>query len=145
MASYTLQEPASATSDDRDIPEDTVLVATLVNISKREKTNKDNEKYTRLNWRFRINDPESAWDGQSIYGETSTSFVRHADCKFYAWAQMVMGFEFPSGFDIETDDLVEKECRIVTGRREYTSEGEPRVYVYVEDVMPFGKMVEPVF
>lgn len=141
---YVLQEPAGSDSVDL-IPEDTVLIATLTSIAEKDGIKKDGEKFTKLNWRFRVNDADSDYDGRSIYGETTPNFTRHADCKFYAWAQMVLGVEFPPGFKIDTDLLLNQDCRVAMGVREYTKEGELHSVNFVADVLPLGKMAETAF
>lgn len=142
---YTVQEPASSSGDSGAIPEDTVLVATLVALREEEKTRKDGTPFTKLSWRFRVNDAESEFDGRSVFGDTGNVFAHHADCKPWAWGQSLMGFEFPAGFEVETDDFLEKDCRIVVGAREYVKEGETRVANFVTDVMPLGKLLEQAF
>lgn len=147
MAEYVLEEPKS--SEDRGaIPEDTVLKATLVELKTKVKENKEKtEKYNRLDWKFRVDDPDSEWDGRVIYGDTAQTFVRHEGCKLYAWAQMLLGLEFPPGFKFDDQMLPGNSCRIVVGARKYTKQGESEesVYNFVADVLPAGALREQTF
>lgn len=136
MPTYTLNEPQES-AEFTVLQDEDVFHANLVSLTtKVKKSYTSNEEYTRLNWKFRIDEPDQDVDGRVIYGETSEAFVAHPECKFYSWAQAVMGVEFPPGFNINTDDLIDMQCRIVVGAREYEKDGETRVYNFVKDVMP---------
>lgn len=148
MGEYVLEEPKAAAGEGRDIPEDTVLRAVLLELKPKTKTNKDKtEEYQRLDWKFRVEDPSSEFDGRVIYGDTARTFVRHENCKLYAWAQMLLGLEFPPGFKFDDQSLIGQVARIVVGARKYTKQGETEesTYNFVTDVLPEGALREQTF
>jgi hypothetical protein len=129
------------------IDEDTVLVATITNVTEDVKPFKDRETdqyVVKLAWTF-----QAEHDGQErrLWGETGVEFVEHPDCRTYAWAQEAFGQTLPKGFVLDTDDLISQQVRIVVGIRTYTKKGEstPRSTNYVKDVMRArSAMGEPV-
>jgi hypothetical protein len=132
---YVLQEPQSTEQEGGPIPDDSFLEVEILGIREAFRENKDKtEKYEKLRWRFQVADPESDFDGRVLFGETSRSFVCHRDCKLYAWTQQIMGYELPTGFELETDDLIGRRCIVHVGAEERKDGGG--IWNTVKDVRP---------
>lgn len=128
MATFTLQEPSGSNDGEKRvytlIPDDVELEAEVKKIEAKTKpfTDDDGNPVVKLEWTFKIIGGEH--DGRQIWGETGSKFVKHADCKLYAWSAEVFGAELPDGFTLDTDNLIGEQCRIVTGHRTYTKKGD---------------------
>ena len=97
---------------------------------------KTGEKVKKISFKFRIDQPGDPHDGDFKWGETGTRFNTHPECRLKNWAEAVLGRTLERGYQLETDDLLDKECRVVIGRRDYEKDGETKVYNFVKDVMP---------
>lgn len=120
------------------IPEDEVLRArvTAVKVVEKPFTNDDGTKAKKVEFRFSIYNPNGAFDRRPIRGETPTTFNSHPDCRLRGWATALLGMELPVGYKLDLDDLVDHECRIVVGLREYEKDGQKKEWNFVRDVMP---------
>lgn len=117
------------------IEDGTIYEATVLNIGLRERKIRD-EDVKRIEFKFRLN-ADDAHDGQLIWGSTSTRFIDHPNCKLKNWAEALLGRELPSGYRLNTDDLLERRCRVVISKREWTNkDGEEQVRNEVRDVIP---------
>lgn len=68
--------------------------------------NDDGEHPQRVNFKFRVQE-EGKYKGRILFGNTSTSFVDHPDCKLRGWVKEILGLdEIPIGFRFSTDLLV---------------------------------------
>lgn len=133
MPVFTLEESNYA----GPIPEDEILGAEVIDIKTKEKPFKDDDgnAIVRLEFSFIIKHPGSAWDEQRIWGDTSTTFNDHPNCRLRAWAQELLGQELPKGFRLDTDTLRGLSCRIVVGASSYTKNDEEKTRNFVKDVL----------
>lgn len=142
MPTFTLEE-----SDFKGyLPDDTVMPAEVTRVKMEDKPYQDDDgrPVKKVVFKFKMRpDPSSEWAehaGGDQYGETSTNFVDHPGCKLRNWAQAILtpGADLPPGYQLDTDVLVGKPCRIVIGLREYTKKGETekRQTNFVKDVLP---------
>lgn len=130
---FELEESASIGAP---IEDGSIYAARLVQASVKERKFRDNpEPVKRLNWKFRIESDDDQ-DGRDIWGETSTRFVAHPDCRLKAWAEALLGIALPAGYRLDTDTLLDRPCRLVIGRREYEKDGETRSHNFVTEVHP---------
>jgi len=122
------------------IDEDEILPARVVGIKERGKPFKedDGNEIKRVEFSFVIETPEQPFDGQRIWGDTSTVFTNNPNCKLYAWSQELLGMELPAGFQLDTDTLVGQDCRIIVGKREWEKDGKQQTRNYVKDVIRAG-------
>lgn len=139
MPSFTLEESDFAGY----LPDDTIVSAKCLTVKLQEKpyTDDDGNKVTKVVFKFQIDEPDGQyqnWDGVTVYGETSTKFVDHPDCKLRNWAQSILATQFPTGFRLDTDVLQNESCRIVLELNEWEDKktGEPKQNNRVRDVMP---------
>lgn len=113
-------------------------LAEVVDIKLQEKPFKDrvtNEPIRRVNFRFRlISDDEH--DGTTIFGDTSTVFNTHPECRLRAWTEAILGQQLPANFELDTDMLIGGRCRIVVGRREFEKDGRNEIRNFVQAVNP---------
>ncbi len=114
-----LKAGSSSSGEDFDlIPEDEVVAASLADVESKEMTfnNRDTgepETSTRLKWSFVVTEP-GPWQGRTVTGMTSDSFVAHPNCKAYNWASAIEGGkQYGEGETLETDDLIGKPCRVI--------------------------------
>lgn len=89
-----------------------------------------------IEFRFRINSDGDPHDGTDVWGKTSDKFVAHPNCKLYSWSEALLGMKLPGGYNLDADDLLNRECQIIVGKREYTQNGEKKERNFVRDVMP---------
>lgn len=135
MPVYELEESNYA----GPIPDGTKVHAEVVSISTKTRKNREGEEYSRLLFKFVIQDPDSGWDTQNVYGETSTLFTTNPDCKLRNWAQEIMGVdELPAKFRLDTDVLVGLDCYVVVGSRDYEKDGEQKTANFIKDVQRTG-------
>jgi hypothetical protein len=120
------------------IDEGTQCLAQIVDIKLQEKPFKDkvtNEPVRRVNFRFRlITDDEH--DGTTVFGDTSTTFNTHPECRLRAWSEAVLGRQLPANFELDTDMLLDQRCRVVIGKREFEKEGRTETRNFVASVNP---------
>lgn len=112
-------------------------VARVVGIKLKEKPYKDDDgnPVKKVEWKFKIVSDDDQ-DGREIWGETSTKFVDHPDCKLKNWSEAALGKILPVGYRIDTDDCLDRDVRIRVGLREYEKDGETKQHNYVADVIP---------
>lgn len=91
----------------------------------------------RLGFRFRL-ESDDAHDGAELWGETSTKYVNHPGCKLKQWADALMGQELPAGYNLNTDTLLGRRCRVIVEKREYNDRktGEAKTLNKVREVHP---------
>ena len=92
----------------------------------------DGEDIHRLRWLFTIME-DGQWKGKTLFGDTSTTFTAHPNCKAYNWAVAISGRNFENGEDFDTDDLIGLPCRIIVGHK---AGKDDRVWMRARDVLP---------
>lgn len=137
--SFSLKPPADNGSSegggadlkDLLIPTGTTLVAKVVKIGTETKPYNDqvtNEPVKRVSFRFVVTEP-GEYTGKNVWGETSTSFVDHENCKLRSWIGEILGVaDLPDGFTFNTDDLIDVPCRIVVEKYNYKDRDEVTQY-----------------
>lgn len=93
------------------------------------------EPVKRVGWKFIIESDDSH-DGQAIWGETSTKFVAHPECKLKSWSEALLGQELPAGYRLDLDTLLDRRCRVIVGKRDYEKDGETRYTNFIREVHP---------
>lgn len=133
--SFTLDEPVEGAGDLEKIPDNTLVVATLMGTTVKRKTYRDEpEPVDRLLWKFRID--EGPYFDRLVWGETGVKLTNHPNCKLLTWSRAVLGFDYPIGYQFEESDLWNRKCRILIGLRDGTNKaGEPTQYNYIEEVL----------
>jgi len=120
------------------IPEDTMVEAELLGMEKKKMPFQDDNgnDVFKVEWTFKITE-EGEYKNRRVWGQTSTIFTSHEDCKMRAWVQEILAVdELSPGFKFKTGDLVNEKARIVIGQRSYTTrDGEARTVNTVKDVI----------
>lgn len=130
---FELEEsaPLAAVIEDGEI-----YPARLVQTTVKERKFRDEpEPVKRVNWRFQI-ESDDEQDGRDVWGETSTRFVTHPDCRLRVWSEALIGQRLPTGYRLDLDTLNDRRCRIIVGKREYQKDGETRFHNFVREVHP---------
>lgn len=119
------------------IEDGAMYTAQVRNIKLVEKPYKDDDgnPVKKIEFKFQLVS-EDAHDGDDLWGETSTKFVLHPECKLKNWAEAILGQHLPAKFRLDTDDLLDRQCRIMVGKREYEKDGEKKTRNFVRDVIP---------
>ena len=101
------------------IDDDTPMHGSCLSIALKEKPYKDDEgkPVMKFEFKFRLIDEDGAHDGEYLWGETSTLFNDHPKCRLSNWANAIMGEQLPPGYQLDTDELLDKECRVIVGYR----------------------------
>jgi hypothetical protein len=84
-----------------------------------------------LRWNFMV--PTARGEAISVSGLTSATFTPHPKCKCYAFASAIRGKPFQIGEILDTDELVNKKCRVYLVIREIETGGSIN---NVERVLP---------
>jgi hypothetical protein len=137
---FIVQQAEDSGVESGPIPDDTILVATVMATKSRETTFPgETEPTERLNWKFRID--EEPYLDKYVYGDTGVKLVNHPSCKIYGWAQATLGINpLPLDYRFNEDDLWNRQVRVLVGAREGKDKktNEDRIFNYVEDVLPVG-------
>lgn len=149
---YTLEESASFNDDEKTeftlIPEDTVLESELLGMEKKTMPFKDDDgnDVVKVEWTFKVTQ-DGEFKNRRVWGQTSTVFTSHEDCKMRAWVQELLAVdELTPGFKFKTADLINNSARIVIGQRSWTDKktNEPRTVNTVKDVIRSRQATAPV-
>lgn len=120
------------------IEDGSIYTAQLVQTTLKEVTfPSDPNPQKRIGWKFRI-ESDDAHDGRDIWGETSVKFSKHPDCRLYSWSEALLGQELPAGYHLDLDTLLDRRCRVIIEKKEYTDKktGEPKTINKVREVHP---------
>lgn len=133
---------------DRTIPEDTLLRATLVEVTDKtiewkDRQTGEDKSAVLLEWWFKITDnkvEDGLYEGRKVKGETDAKITNHPNNRFRSWAEALLGRDLPVGAGIDTDDdLVGLSCLISVRHRDYTNkQGEKRVAEDIDEVLPLS-------
>lgn len=141
---WTLKPPASDGGDGNSeggkrefplIPDNTMVEAEFVALKKVEKPFKDDNgvPVVKVEFRFRITD-DGPYKNQNVWGETSTNFVNHPDCRMTNWVKGILGVaDLPKNFSFDPDTLVSNPATIVVGVRTWSDGSD---HNFVADVIP---------
>ncbi len=105
----------SSPDDFELIPEHDIVSARLQDVTMRTFT-WDGEEVEKLKWTVVITDP-GPWQGKELFGDTSTNFTVHPNCKAYNWAKALTGKSYDNGEELDTDDLLGLPCRVMIGHK----------------------------
>jgi hypothetical protein len=94
----------------------------------------EGETIHKLKWEFVISEP-GQWEGKTVFGETSTTFTAHPNCKAYNWAVAITGKQYDSGETMDTDDLIGMPCRVMIAHKK-DKKVEDRKWMRVREVLP---------
>jgi hypothetical protein len=120
------------------IDEGEVYNAQITNVRLREKPFKDErtgQPVKRVEFAFKLS-ADDGHDGQDIWGDTSTRFNDHPDCRLRAWSEAILGMHLPPHFKLDTDTLIDRRCRVIIGKKEWEKDGETRTRNFVREVHP---------
>jgi hypothetical protein len=92
----------------------------------------DGETVQKLKWDFVVVQ-EGPWKGKTIFGDTSTTFKAHVNCKAYNWVTALTGKQYAEGEDMDTDDLIGLPARIMIMHK---PDKQERVWMRVKEVFP---------
>jgi hypothetical protein len=111
--------------------------ATVAGIKKREKPFKDDngQAIIRVEFHFKLI-ADDGHDGQDIWGDTSTRFNSHPECRLKQWSEAILGMHLAPHFRLDTDMLLDRHCFVVIGKKEWQKDGELKVRNFVRDVQP---------
>ena len=148
---FTLGEPKSSGGDDGEnreftiIPEDTVLEAELLEMNRKlmPYKNDDGDDVYKVEFTFRVVE-DGEYKNRRVWGNTSTAFVNHPDCRLYSWVKALLGVEdLPGGFAFRPKDLLGSKARVVIGIRKYTPRNstEEKAVNFVSELAPSRALV----
>lgn len=136
MAKITLEE-----APEFDVfPEETVLRVRVEENEIRE-FDGSNGKWEKLNFKFKVVqvfDPQyKHMEGIPIFGGVPFRLTDHEDNQLKQWVEALLGLdELGVGFELDTDDLVGREARAITGT--YTKKGTTQVRHTVASLLPLS-------
>lgn len=116
-----------------------IYAAQLVNITQKLKPFKadDGSDIYKLEFKFRLS-ADDGHDGDDIWGDTGVKLINHPGCRLTAWATTLLGRDLVKGQRLDTDDLLDRPCRVVIGKREYADKatGMQKTHNFVRDILP---------
>lgn len=124
------------------IPEDTILEAEIDTVEEREtpfdidKNDPSKGKQRQVSFKFRVTQ-EGEHNGRVLFGNTTTTFSNHPDCKLRVWVQEILGQDkLPLGFKLDLSQLEGAPIKVVVGNRtKKAADGTDVVKDYVDTVM----------
>lgn len=118
MATFELEESdfAGFIADGEILPAEVLAVRVVEKPYTEEGTG---QKVKKVEFKFRVDDNNSEFDGQNLWGETPTRFNTHPDCKLRNWSTAILGTDLAAGYLLDTDVLVGHRCRIQVELYEY--------------------------
>ena len=126
MPEFVLEE-AKASDEKKEFEpfeDGMVIEAEVLGVEQKTKKIRGDE-LERIEFAFKIVDPQGKYNNRRVWGDTSTSFVDHPECKLRAWTQEIMGVDLPKGFKLNTDDLIGSRCRVAITTYEYQPRDNP--------------------
>lgn len=115
------------------IPEGEVIHARLQDISERSFTY-DKQKIEKLHWIFLVTDEAfPSWNGKEVFGDTSTNFSAHPNCRAYNWVTALTGKQYGVDDELDTDALIGLPCKVIIGHK---PDNQGRTWMRVRDVLP---------
>lgn len=119
------------------IPENEIINVRLVSVEEKQFTF-DGETVDKLRWTFTILD--DPWKGNTLMGDTSTSFNAHPNCKAYQWAKALTGKDFNIGEEFDTDMITGHPARALIKHR---TDKQGRVWPKIGELLPPRARVMP--
>lgn len=119
-------------------PEETVIQVKVMDTEVREFDGR-NGKWEKLNFEFEVTkvfDPSyKHMEGLKIFGGVPFRLTDHEDNQLRQWVEALFGLDsLDVGFELDTDDLKDREARAITGQ--YTKKGTTTVRHTVESLLP---------
>lgn len=136
MAQFVLDESTvldeertpSRRTEFKKIPEDVVLDAVVDKVEVGEHKffkDENGNPQKKVFFTFVLKGDEYG-KNRKLWGETSTTFSRHPDCKLRAWTQEILGGgELQKEFKLDTDALEGADVRVLVGYEEWESKKNP--------------------
>lgn len=129
------------------IPDGEILPARVIGVENKKQRFQDKETgedVYKVEFKFEITDEDSPFDAVKVYGRTGTRFNNHPGCKLFSWAQGILGMELVAGYRLDTDDLLDQDCRVIVKLDEYNDKttGVAKQRNEVVDVMPSRQKME---
>ena len=116
-----------------------ILNARVVTVEWKEKPfvdDKTGEKVKKFEFKFKIEDPSGDHDGQLIWGETSTKLTNHPENRVHNWAESLLGQRLPPHYKLNTDDLQDRDCRVIVGKSVKAGPQGEKTRNFVREVHP---------
>lgn len=95
---------------------------------------KTGEPVKKFTFKFRVDSAE--YPDKLIWGECGTRITNHPDNKFRTWAEAILGQRIPASYRGNTDDLLDRDCRIVVGKETKERNGVEKTRNFVREVHP---------
>lgn len=141
MAKLTMEEG----QDFLTFPIDSLLTLRIEKIELQDKQTRDGRDFQLLNFKFYIvsidalgdgSDPEtySVMVGQNIYGSVSARFNSSTENRLRQWVSAILNMELEVGFELDTDLLIGRKVRALTGQ--YTKKGNSYPSHQIDSLVP---------
>ncbi len=121
------------------IPEGTILDVECLGLEKKTMPFKDDDgnDVVKVEFSFRIVDGE--YENRRLWGQTSTVFSTHEDCRLYQWVKALLGVDdLQPNFTFRAAEMKGTRARAEVGTRTYTPRNSTEVKEvnFVGDLMP---------
>lgn len=64
------------------------------------------------------------------------------NCRLKTWAEAILGQRLPPHYRLDTDMLLDRECRVMIGKRDYEKDGQLKSANFVSEVHPSRENVQ---
>lgn len=116
------------------LEEYTTLAAVLTEIEERETPFRDDDGNLQKEVSFTFRPVVDEHSDRKFFGGTPTFWNNSDKCKLRQWAQSIANRAYAPGEPLNTDDLLNRPCRIVLTVKKKKATGE--LYNWVIDVLP---------
>lgn len=141
----TFKMEEAADSPSGYIEDGEIFTARLVgNNEKERKFPSEPAPVKRVGWKFQI-ESDDDFHNRTVWGETGDKLVPHPECRLKMWSEALLGHEIPPGYELDLDNLLERRCRIIVGKREYEKDGETRYVNFVREVHPTREAMQSMY
>lgn len=140
MGRYVVEEE----KEKEPIADDAIFPAKVVAVNEIEKEYRNDDgtkdKKPRVKFKFKLDAPGTPWDGWHLSGDVPAFMTTGVESRFRLWAEALLDAELPAGYSIETDDLVNRTCRVVVGywEREDATTGIKKSGNWVKEILPMS-------
>lgn len=116
-----------------------ILPAKVVTVELKQKPfvdDKTGEPVKKFEFKFKVMDPGGDHDEQLLWGETSTRVTDHPENRLRNWAEALTGQRLPPHAKFNTDDLQDRECRVIVGKDTKMRNGQEKTRNFIREVHP---------
>lgn len=122
MVNLTVEEQVEYST----LPNDSIILVKILEVNDILIGQGTDREWTKLDFKFKILEIQHVGDGspiqqyddlvgQEIFGGVSARLTTHPENKLRQWAEAIFGMELGVGFQLNTDQFLQRQVRAITG------------------------------